>query len=802
MQKRILLAMLLCTVLAQAATLEKTYTFKMPQIITTDGQHRLQMDNTRLDGIPGEPMLPYRAVQLCLPAGMTLDYIEVVHNNIHEINGALKLMPMQPNRPLSDSQSTGRLYKNTAVYASKASYPVINHSAARVHYLHGAAFVLTTITPVQYIPATGRVSYSENITVKVHTKPRMLEKAFAPSLPASPAVFNQIQRFAHNPEVLRSYPRATADTDDYPLLIITANGFESRFDTLVAFYKNRGIKSQVVTLETLSTTAQGADDAEKMRNYIRQAVADHGVEFVLLGGDVDVLPYRGLFATAQDGNGNPYPDSPRTPADLYFSALDGNWNTDGDDAWGEPENAGNGQVAEDDLLPEVSVGRLPFSTPDELNNMIQKTIAFQDQPVTGELDAVLLAGEKMWDNPLTWSATYQELLIGESSANGYTTSGIPEDQEIRKLYEKNEAWGPADLIASLNLGGTAVYHSGHSNYTYNMQFSDAQITDANFALLNGVEHNYIMVNTQGCNAGGFDVADCIAECMLSLENMAFAFVGASRSGWFNEGQSEGPSIHLAREFVSALYGQREAHIGTCHLLSKLATAAWVNPLTRPDGKTEHEPGAQRWTFYALNVLGDPALALWTDEPKIPSIHMPQPIKDDATAFALTLNVDGQPAAGYFCALLQNDAIVAYTRTDVNGAASIDLTAVTLTLGDVQLIVSGNNIRTVRQDLQVTAVREVSAQPRTPALIGNYPNPFNPETTLKLSLPTALQAKIEIFDVTGRWIRTLCNEKREAGLQTLRWDGRDAQGAAVASGLYLVRLSTARGNDVHKISLLR
>jgi len=64
------------------------------------------------------------------------------------------------------------------------------------------------------------------------------------------------------------------------------------------------------------------------------------------------------------------------PADLYYSALDGTWNDDGDNLWGE--------IGEDDLLPDVSVGRMSFSNSAELANILNKSMMYQENPILGE----------------------------------------------------------------------------------------------------------------------------------------------------------------------------------------------------------------------------------------------------------------------------------------------------------------------------------------------------------------------------------------------------------------------------------
>ncbi len=76
-----------------------------------------------------------------------------------------------------------------------------------------------------------------------------------------------------------------------------------------------------------------------------------------------------------------------------------------------------------------------------------------------------------------------------------------------------------------------------------------------------------------------------------------------------------------------------------------------------------------------------------------------------------------------------------------------------------------------------------------ALGQNFPNPFNPQTTIAFDLPRAGQVRLEIVDLRGRHVRTLVNEARAAGSHTVLWNGVDDAGQRVASGTYVYRLTT-------------
>jgi len=94
---------------------------------------------------------------------------------------------------------------------------------------------------------------------------------------------------------------------------------------------------------------------------------------------------------------------------------------------------------------------------------------------------------------------------------------------------------------------------------------------------------------------------------------------------------------------------------------------------------------------------------------------------------------------------------------------------------------------------------------------NYPNPFwsaatfpafgggNPETAIRFALPEAGNVTVKIFNTTGQEIRTLANASFQAGYQTLRWDGRDQSGNAVAAGVYLYQITATGANGEVKFS---
>ena len=96
----------------------------------------------------------------------------------------------------------------------------------------------------------------------------------------------------------------------------------------------------------------------------------------------------------------------------------------------------------------------------------------------------------------------------------------------------------------------------------------------------------------------------------------------------------------------------------------------------------------------------------------------------------------------------------------------------------------------------------SALPTVLALYPNYPNPFNPQTTLRYDLPRPGQVQLTIYNLVGQRVRTLVDRHQQAGHYRLTWDGKDDAGFAAASGLYLYRLESETGSLVRKMLMVK
>ena len=103
---------------------------------------------------------------------------------------------------------------------------------------------------------------------------------------------------------------------------------------------------------------------------------------------------------------------------------------------------------------------------------------------------------------------------------------------------------------------------------------------------------------------------------------------------------------------------------------------------------------------------------------------------------------------------------------------------------------------------VSTIASDEALPETFSLMANYPNPFNSRTVIRFALPTRADVNLALYNLAGQQVATLVSGPRPAGTYTLHWDGRDAHGRALASGLYLYRLEAGRWEEIRKLLLVR
>ena len=220
-------------------------------------------------------------------------------------------------------------------------------------------------------------------------------------------------------------------------------------------------------------------------------------------------------------------------------------------------------------------------------------------------------------------------------------------------------------------------------------------------------------------------------------------------------------------------------------------------------------------------------APWTDPteaaPAAPIISTEMPA--EAWAFVVSGHLKGKPAYDGYKVSVRNlrtdSTITTSVRGDYFAAATADLTRRSVVqVGDVvevRVLGPDGNVESQTRSFEVTPQHLVNAvlsvrldsigQPNQNLLLQNYPNPFNPETWIPYQLSEDSTVSVSIYDTTGQLIRTLSLGFQAAGFYNSReraayWDGRNALGERVASGVYFYKLETSNFQQTKRMLILK
>ena len=546
-------------------------------------------DTVKIDELPqvgddGEPVLPVQELRILIPYGYHVTSIDARSPGPISLGAGYTLQPGVKNVPLTGIETPTP--PTPEMSTTSGMFPGTLYNTIGTYRFRGYHILFLTLYPVQYNTLTGELLYYPEMTIILkHDK-------------VSTGEINQLYRDrdidrtqlkdkVDNFEASTQYPSLEQQTrDDYALLIITTDALRPCFEPLATYHTSQGVPTRIATL-----TEIGSSDPEAIRSYIRTVYLNEHIDYVLLGGDADVVPARMLWVSSG------YGDTDELPADLYYGCLDGTYNYDGDDRWGEPKDGDNGEGV--DLIAEVYVGRACVGNSSEVDNFIHKTVSYV-YTVDPYLEKVLMVGEYLWPDPDTWGGDYMDELINGSSAHGYNTTGIPStDYTIEKLYDRDwpgHDWPKEELISRINDNVHLINHLGHSGYDYNMKLSSS---DAD-SLTNT---RYFFAYSQGCDNGGFDNpynTDCIAEHFtIKTDHGAFAVVANARYGFGASGSTDGANQRYHRQFIDAIFGEGLIQLGR------------ANQDSKEDNLYRIHQSAMRWCYYEINLLGDPTIDFFT-----------------------------------------------------------------------------------------------------------------------------------------------------------------------------------------------
>lgn len=692
----------------------------------------------------GLPDLPWIVERVELPAGMRLARVEVVDLLTRPLRSGVRLngaiVPRPGLGPIERAEPDRDLYAR-GVFLPEAPVEVGLQGFER-----GRSMAALRIAPARWNPKSGALEAVERIRLRLileetDERPLVRERtaqwtgtggsrtaaAAAVTIPGGGVRDS-------GPFAPTQVPSLLGSPVQY--VIITDETMAPEYQRLADWKTQTGIPAVVRTMSFIREEYPfGSDDAERVRMFIRDAYARWGTEWVLIGGDTEVVPTRNIWTTFYGGES--------IAGDMYFSCLDGTWNADSDSLFGEGYFSVSNPGDACDLYPEVYVGRAPTVTAADAQHFVDRSIQYVKDPAPDYQTQVLFFAEVLF--PQNWSPGMSTSLDGAELVEEVLPS-LQLNPAIRyqRLYENHldARWQPGSLqetrqlvADSLSRGYNVAVHVGHG-FRNVMSCGDANLTNADaLGLTNGDKlTNLYAIN---CTSNAIDFP-CIGEAFLhSKTGGAVTNIGSTRFDFPTAGRV------YQKEFFRLLYADSMNAVGELQAWQKVPFVGF-----------SAFDGVHRWTQMTLLLLGDPELRIYTGLPRTLTVVHPASISASDSVFLVNVAVGGQPLEGARVTAYRPGDEWASILTNVNGNAFIPFRPDSA--GSLTLTVTGYDCRPYQSDILINPVAAPLLVQGEPAVdddgaggtLGNGDGIFDTGETVDLVVPLTNQGGGSAASVTA------------------------------------------------------
>lgn len=660
-----------------------------------EGYDVVYLKGGEISGEVGQPQLPVFSWRISLPAGAEVQSVEIIGADFQSIAGSFTLFPVQPPRILSMTGDVKFVEPEPESYASNSWLPasVVDVRAFQQEDYGNATLLTLHVSPIQYRARSKQLRFVEELDVRIEYIMRHQARSVSP-------VTNKIAE-ALTGKTFSQPPRLDG-ANDKEYVIITSSTYTSEFQPLLDWKRKKGVPDTLVTTEWIYANYTGRDSQEKIRHFLQDVYVDWGIQWLLLGGDENIVPDR--IAWAMDCEAGFYPNENDLSADLYYAALEGDWDANSNSIFGEVDD-------DVDLSPDIIVGRAPVQNATEAEDFVNKILTYEKNPDVTYQTSVLFYAEILWSNPYTNSGILKDMIDDESMPARY--------DPVTKLYEANGNESTSSVKNAYNEGQCYSNHAGHANYSVMTVGSGALYrSDMDDLYSPG---KYGMLFSIGCWAAAFDY-DCIAEHFVTNpDGGGIGFVGNSRYGWGSPGNPGlGYSEIMDRRFFSSIFNDGLVQPG----LALAATKAYYIPYSQTEN-------VYRWHQYQLNLLGEPEMPMWTDIPETLLVNFPPDILTGEQPFMVTVtNTSGEPLASARVCVMMGETVYEVAQTNAAGQVTFTISP---DVGTLDVTVTTNNFLPFEGEATVTSTGSYLAVTDYSFADGNANGALEPDETVVLSL---------------------------------------------------------------------
>lgn len=711
------------------AQITDNITFSLSDITfdTLRGYTRITMKNCQPTEIIGAPELQKMNVWYVIPYNKHVSQI-VINNSMYErLPGLYNIYPKQPDIPSGNDDNLAFVEPDSLIYRSSVPFPNKSIDKIEEYYDNGYKILYFQYNPLRYIPSEQILEVCLSISFELvltdseeagfYSKRKAtlfheMHRSYVTSRVNNPNFIDSY--FCNNTRVIERNVQCESpidilrfNNDVMPEYIIITNNKDINGD-LIEIYNEKtmidvfqemadwktqqGIPAILVSIDTINEQYLGSDLQEKIRNFLLDVYFEYGSMYVLLGGDVNIIPERML----NDGY----------PSDMYYSAVGFNFDTNFNGLFGD-----NSDSKPYNIPSNFYIARAPVENVKEAEIFLQKTIQYEEMGNMSYSERGYINNLVTMDYHTNsaaimekyFGATYDGLLYGiyQNNIKGWRSNNF---NDYNVFSHSNDGWQnyfmplsranalecfggiiPKSLDNGTGEHAHIIYHCDHSGYTTlgtNTENNESITREDVDCFTNSPFYNIIFTN--GCKPAEFQ-KDCIVERFLNNPNGgAVAVIASSANSW---GGSE--YIRFAND------------TGTNSMLSDLYYLNWGNQIKLPScytlGVIHINYRYDGYIYQTKNHLfGDPTLPVWTRIPLDLTVIASLTDTNNSLDKTLTVSVSGMDYAQYatndvmVCVMKDNEV---YMREQYNGTASSHdfvFTVAPETAGNLTVTVTGHN----------------------------------------------------------------------------------------------------------------
>ncbi len=488
----------------------------------------------------------------------------------------------------------------------------------------------------------------------------------------------------------------------------------------------------------LSETGSGLYD---IQDYIEYAYNNWPIrpEFVLLVGHPSILP------AARYGQGGW-----RYYSDNYYADMGG------------------------DVRAEIAVGRFPVSSASECELMVAKTLAYERNPDLTDtlwmrrLTTVIRDGYDSDDTIYRNNARHAAELADAAGFVGWDS------------LSRRGGHSASHVVTSVNNGTGFVMYRGTASGNWREPFEVNPDLTANGSRLPVV----LSITCQTMSLNPY-------ESMIGREWLRTGSIGAMRGAvaFFGNTHSAMNVAYVrgsaARGFFTGLFADNEYRLG--------------NTMLRAKQQLYQEYPQYTSDYRGFSLFGDPELKLWTATPRTLAVTHPLEILVQPQSVEVTVRHEGTPVGNALVCLSMDSTVYAHDFTDSLGTVTLNVTPVDT--GALRIVVTGQNCRPYDSLIRVVTQIGVAQPPEAIRPTGTgltaLPSVFSRSTHIRWSQELLPGTSVVVRDAVGCTVRTL----RATG-QEIVWDGVDATGTTVRTGIYFCELLGPTGQVLARVRVTR